>query len=488
MKRFLIVPLLAGSLAVLSAQAPSATDDTLAKIRAEERAHSQVGAMYDHLTNVIGPRLTGSPAMKAAVDWARDQLASWGLENPRLEAWPFGRGWQLDGFTLEMTGPRYLPLAGFPEAWSASTAGVVTGTPVFIGGKSIDEVRAMAGRLKGAIVLAQPIQTRFVHEDRPQPPETPAARAAAPAPAPPRRTGATPRDWMAFFHQAGVGAVLRTSAGADGTMFVMGRDFGDDAVPSIVVEAEQYNLIVAHARARAAGHAARGPPRALSDRRHERVQRARGASGHRPRAEGPGRDVRRARGFLARRHRRDRQRRRRGGGARGHAPAEGVRRAAAPHDPRRDLDGRGGGAARLAPLGGAPPRGRANTAARDRFSVYFNIDNGYGPIYGYYAENSPAAKSLFDAWLAPFKDLGARHNALEGVGSTDHVSFIDAGVPGFNPIQDYADYDVRTHHTNVDTYERLDPETLKEAAIVFASFAYDAAMMDQMFPRIPSRK
>jgi carboxypeptidase Q len=127
--------------------------------------------------------------------------------------------------------------------------------------------------------------------------------------------------------------------------------------------------------------------------------------------------------------------------------------------------------------------GEANKAARDDFSVYFNIDNGYGPIWGFYAENSPAAKRLFDAWLAPFKDLGARHNALEGVGSTDHVSFIDAGVPGFNPIQDYVNYDIRTHHTNVDTYERLDPETLKEAAIVFASFAYDAAMMDQRFPR-----
>ena len=128
--------------------------------------------------------------------------------------------------------------------------------------------------------------------------------------------------------------------------------------------------------------------------------------------------------------------------------------------------------------------GEANRAAHERFSVYFNIDNGYGPIYGFYAEGNQAAKRIFDAWLEPFKDLGARRNVIEGIGSTDHVSFIRGGVPGFNPIQEYTDYDVRTHHTNVDFYERVDPETLKHAAVIYASFLYHAAMRDERIPRM----
>ena len=81
--------------------------------------------------------------------------------------------------------------------------------------------------------------------------------------------------------------------------------------------------------------------------------------------------------------------------------------------------------------------GDANAAARDKFDVYFNIDNGTGPIYGWYLQNSEEVRPIFDSWLEPLKDLGARRNVIEPVGSTDHLSFIDAGVPGFNPIQDY---------------------------------------------------
>jgi Zn-dependent M28 family amino/carboxypeptidase len=127
--------------------------------------------------------------------------------------------------------------------------------------------------------------------------------------------------------------------------------------------------------------------------------------------------------------------------------------------------------------------GDANRAAREKFNVYFNIDNGYGPIYGFYLQNMDAVKPIFDAWLEPLKALGARRNVIEGVGSTDHLSFIDAGVPGFNPIQDYTNYDIRTHHTNMDTVERLNPKDISQAAIVMATFAYNAAMAEQKIPR-----
>jgi carboxypeptidase Q len=127
--------------------------------------------------------------------------------------------------------------------------------------------------------------------------------------------------------------------------------------------------------------------------------------------------------------------------------------------------------------------GDANSATRDRHFVYFNIDPGMGPIYGWYLEDSAAIEPLFDKWLAPFKDLGARRNVLPGIGNTDHLSFRAVGIPGFNPVQDYSTYDVRTHHTNVDTYERVREQDLKQNAIVLAWFALEAANTSERIPR-----
>ncbi len=127
--------------------------------------------------------------------------------------------------------------------------------------------------------------------------------------------------------------------------------------------------------------------------------------------------------------------------------------------------------------------GDANRAARDHLFVYLNIDPATGPIYGWYMQDSEPAKALFDAWLAPLKDHGARRNVIAGIGNTDHLSFLSAGVPGFNPIQEYKDYDVRMHHTNVDMYERVREQDLKQNAIVLAWFAWQAANTDQAIPR-----
>ena len=187
---------------------------------------------------------------------------------------------------------------------------------------------------------------------------------------------------------------------------------------------------------------------------------------------------------MARGHRRDGQRRRRGDSARGGArilKAVGAQ-------PRRTI--------RVALWGGEEEglygskawvashlSGDANKAARDKLSMYLNLDPGYGLVYGFYTEGNAAAKQLFDAWLEPFKDLSFRKNVVAGIGNTDHLSFIAEGIPGFNPIQEYANYDVRIHHTNMDTMERMKPEDLKQGAIVFAALAYNAAMRDEMIPR-----
>jgi carboxypeptidase Q len=127
--------------------------------------------------------------------------------------------------------------------------------------------------------------------------------------------------------------------------------------------------------------------------------------------------------------------------------------------------------------------GDSNIVNRSKFDVYFNIDNGTGPIYGWYLQNSEGVKTLFDAWLDPLKNFGARKNNIEPVGSTDHLSFIDAGVAGFNPIQEYANYDIRTHHTNMDTVDRVNVDEIKQAAAVMAWFAYNSAMRDAKLAR-----
>jgi carboxypeptidase Q len=155
--------------AVLVAQEP--VDAAMnAKIRDEGLNRSQVEKTFAHFTEVIGPRLTGSPALKQAAEYSRGLLQEWGLSDPRLETWEFGRGWTLEKSSIEMLEPRYMPLIGYPEAWSASTKGKITGTPVFIGDKSQAEIEKMKGQLKGAIVLSQPLQDSFERVDRKQRP------------------------------------------------------------------------------------------------------------------------------------------------------------------------------------------------------------------------------------------------------------------------------------------------------------------------------
>src|SRR4051812_23702276 len=112
------------------------------------------------------------------------------------------------------------------------------------------------------------------------------------------------------------------------------------------------------------------------------------------------------------------------------------------------------------------------------------MDPATGPIYGWYTQDSEPAKAVFDAWLAPLKPAGGRRNVIAGVGNTGHLSFPAAGIPGFNPIQEYKDYDVRMHHTNVDLYERVSEPDLRQNAIVMAWFAWQAANTDQHLPRV----
>ena len=460
----------------------------IAKLRAESDARSRVLESYRTLTDVIGPRLTGTPGFKRAVDWTRERLVEWGMSNVAIESWPFGRGWTLEKLTLEMVEPRYFPLTGYPEAWTPSTKGVLNTTAVYVGDKTAEQIRAMGAQLKGAIVLAQPPQEGelLITADRPQPGDT-ESRVRIGAPPTLRKEGLTPvREMMPILQQLGAGLVLRPNQGQHGTIFVLGnRNTRDDAVPSVVMAAEHYNMLARLVQ--------KGTPVKLQAEVRSRYHSA-DTLGYNVIAEIPGTDpalkdeVVMLGAHLDSWHSAT--------GATDNADAvaatiEALRLLkAVGARPRRTI--------RLA-LWGGEEQGllgsrayvekhlKNDAAARDRIAVYLNDDPGMGPTYGFYTEENAGAKAIFDAWLAALGDLGVKRNPVDNIGNTDHLAFTAVGIPGFTTLKDYRDYDVRTHHTNADFYERVSEADLKQSALVFAVFAWQAAMRDGKIPRVTAQ-
>jgi carboxypeptidase Q len=457
--------------------------EILARIRQEGLERSQVGAMFATLTDQFGPRLTGTPTYKQAADWALERMRQFGLADATLEPWPFGRGWVLDRLVVELVEPRYTPLIGYAEAWSPSTTGEIVGTPVLIGGRTPADVQAMRDQLKGAIVLRQS-QTEFIREDRLQPTTSDApVRIGAPPNPGPRANPADVRAIAQTLHDAGAGAIVRTSPGEHGTVFVLGRDQGANAVPTIVLAGEHYNMLVrmvqrglpVKLRVNVQSHFVTDDPNSFN------------IVGTLPGTDPQLKDeVVFLGAHLDSWHT--------GTGASDNADGAAAVLEAARL--LRTVGARPKRTIRFALWGGEEEgllgskayverhfAGDANKAARDHVFVYFNLDPGTGPIYGWYLEDTPAVKPVFDGWLAPLKDLGVRRNVVPGIGNTDHLSFKAAGIPGFNAIQEYAGYDVRMHHTNVDTAERVREQDLKQNAIVLAWFAWQAANTSEQLPR-----
>ena len=476
-----------GLLSVISVIAQEPVDrDMNAKIREEGLNHSKVYETFTHFTEVIGPRLTGSPAHKIAAEYTRDKLKEWGISNPHLEPWEFGRGWTLDKLTIEMVEPRYMPLLGYAEAWTSSTPSEIVATPLFLGGKSPDEVAKVKDKIKGAIVMTQPMMTNFIREDRKQPT---ASDTPVPIGAPTGNRGdatarANAQALAQTLNENPPAVVLKTSIGEHGTVFIQGgRNTGKYATPSIILAGEHYNMIARMLQL--------GVPVKLRVNLRTKFYED-DKNSYNVVAEIPGTDpalkdeIVLLGGHLDSWHTAT--------GASDNADGsavvmEAVRilMAVGAH-PKRTI--------RVAIWSGEEEglygskayvkdhlEGDANKAAREKMSVYLNIDPGTGPIYGFYMENNPAAKAIFDSWLEPFKDLGARRNIIQGIGNTDHLSFAAVGIPGFNVIQDYTNYDVRMHHTNVDTFERVSEADLKQNAIIMASFAYHAAMRKDKIPQ-----
>ncbi|MFL6200880.1 MAG: M20/M25/M40 family metallo-hydrolase [Thermoanaerobaculia bacterium] len=491
------------------------------RIREEGLHHSQVMDTVRQLTDVLGPRHTGSPQLTAANDWTRRQLADWGLRDAHLEPFPFGRGWSFSRSAVHMLKPQQVPLSALPKAYTPGTAGPVRGTVIAAKLAKEEDFEAWRGKLAGKIVLVdEPVD--LVHpaavQDREFTDETLLDLGRFPVPEerdgdPHKRSieRARLREALNRFlveekALAAIGAstrpwgVLRVSSGG-------AHDPGlSVGVPSLVMAAEQYNRIRRLAEAgqeveleievearfhdedRMAYNTVAEIPG--TDRKGEIVMVGahldswHGGTGATDNAAGcavvmeavrilqslgvkPKRTVRIAlwtgeeQGLL---------------GSAAYV-AEHFGSWSGPEDPERRkwLDSgnwRGEGKLSFKP-------------AYEKLSSYFNVDNGGGKIRGIYAEESAAVRPIFESWLAPFHDLGADTVTLRRTGGTDHESFHDVGLPGFQFIQDELDYTARTHHSNLDVYDHLERENLMQAAVVVASFLYDAAMRPERLPRPP---
>src|SRR5690606_6557191 len=413
----------AAIVAIMAASSPAASAaepvdaDIVAAIIAEARERSEAAELFYTLTDTLGPRLSGSPAYDRAAEWAVERFEAWGLADARLEPFEFGRGWTLDALTVEMIAPRYMPLIGYAEGWSPPTEGVMTGTPVYVGDSTLEEIDALGDRLRNAIVLTARPQVEFLSEDRPQPAGDVESVATGNPPFP-TPSSATPRaELVAQLAALGVGVALSPGPTEHGTVRVQGnRNTSPSGTPSVVLAAEQYNLIVRTVQA--------GMPVELRlgvEARYDEES----LDSHNVLAEIPGSDPDLRDEIVLIGAHLDSWHTASGAtdNADGVAAVMETMRILAALDaaPRRTIRAALWGGEEQGLLGSRAwvERHLAGEAGRARLAVYLNDDPGTGRTYGFYMEQSEAAKAIFDAWLEPLRELGVRRNVIEGIGSTD---------------------------------------------------------------------
>jgi len=512
----------------------SAPKETIDKIKDEGLKNSQVMQTLSYLTDVIGGRLTNSPNMKRANEWTRDTMAKWGMQNAKLESWgPFGRGWSLKGFTAEVISPQVIPVIAYPKAWSPSTKGVVTGEVVFFDAKSDADFDKYKGKLKGKIVLVssqrplvgidKPLLSRYSDEDL-------LKLANAPAPDVNKDPNQfSPDDiknilnhfngqarQMKFLMDEGAAVMIDNSgAGSGGTLFVQGASLAIELSPNIKTIEDLFNDPGFQPQRKGAD-ANMMPQVTLASEDYNRLVRMIGFGakptmtvnvqaqyhdedlmGYNTVAEIPGTDpklkdeVVMLGGHLDSWHSST--------GATDNAAGCAVAMEAARIimasglKPRRTIrvalwsgeeQGLYGSTYYAKQHLGEMKDGKLVKGAEyDKISAYYNLDNGTGKIRGVYLQGNAAVKPIFETWLAPFGDLGAKTLTLSNTGGTDHLSFDAVGIPGFQFIQDAVEYGTRTHHSNQDNFDRIQADDMKQASTIMAAFVYQTAMMDEKLPR-----
>lgn len=523
----LLLPLLA---LVLLFASPAATQEKLdsaatARILDEGMNRSNIMDIISTMTDVYGPRLTWSPEHKQAAQWAVDQLAGWGLVNAHIESGePLGRPWTLQRYSASVTGKRNFPLISYPMAWSPGVK--ATGEVVYFDAETDSAIETWRGKLGGKFVLMdapREIKAHFEPQATREPDSTLLDMANADDPAN-RRGGRRQRGEMSeeqkkralvayhkiqLLEKEGAAAILRVSRGDGGNIFVGGASVtshpdtpwakrvgsydpkAPKILPQISVGAEHYNRLVRMIR--------KGEKPKIE--MNLEVSFGKPDSLYNVIAEIPGTDladeVVMLGGHLDSWH----------GGTGATDDATGCGAAmeavrilkALDLKPRRTIrialwdgeeQGLNGSRAYVKKHFGFREEGKDGQQgelrllpAAEKFSVYFNHDNGTGRFRGVSMQGNGATRGIFRSWLAPFDSLGANTLSLQNAGGTDHLSFDAIGLPGFQFIQDEIEYGTRTWHATMDVFDRVQEADMKQAAVIMATFAYHAAMRDERFPR-----
>jgi carboxypeptidase Q len=515
-------------LAVLfvAATATAAGDPDLVmqtRIRQEGFRNSKIMEYAQQLTDVIGARLTGSPSMKEANDWTRRTFEEMGLANAHLHAFRFGRGWTTESTTVRMIEPETEQLYGLAKAWSPATSGPIRGKVVKVKLENDDDLEKQKGKLAGAIVLIgeardlKPVdKSLFERYDEAELEKL--EQYAIPA----SRDTARMREFSgrrAFRRKLAKFAVdekiaafidggSATSSDSGGLFRVQAsgtwRDDESAGVPYVGLAAEHFNRIA----------------RLIDKKQDVELEldvkstfHDRDLNAYNTIAELPGGD-RKSEIVMLGAHLDSWHT---GTGATDNAAGAVVMMEAMRilkaigATPRRTIrvalwageeQGLLGSRAYVNDHFASRPE-PTNAEERDRpasqrgpmtlkpeqakVSAYFNLDNGTGKIRGVWAQENAAVIPIFTKWLEPLHDLGATTVTMRTTGSTDHVPFEEAGIPGFQFIQDEIEYSTRTHHSNWDTFERLQRDDLMQAAVVVATFVWETANRPELLPRKPMK-
>ena len=490
----------------LAASAQEKLDLQMAdRIRTEGLQNSKITDLLIYLCDIYAPRLPDSPQYVQAGEWVVAKAKELGLVNAAMEPYgPFGRSWELQKFYAAMTAPQYMPLIGYPKAWTSGTNGILKGPAILIDAKTPADLEKYKGKLKDAIILMQGEQelpSSFEPESSRLSGEDLAKLEMAPEPAAGRRPGQPQMGDMQarmqlqqainkFLASETIGATLEPGRGRDGTVFVGGggsRVKGSpNPPPAIVVSAEQYNRIV-----RILG---KNVPVTLEIEVQARFT-ADDLQGTNIVAEIPGVDPKLKSEIVMLGGHFDTWHAGTGAtddGAGSAVAFEAMRiLKALGVKPRRtirmalwDAEEQGFVGSRGYVTNHFFDRGKKEKKPEyDKLAAYFNLDNGSGKIRGIYAQSNAAVMPIFAQWLEPMKDLGADTVTYRNTGGTDHLPFDGVGLPGFQFIQDTLDYGKITHHSNMDVYDHLSRPDLMQAATIMAWFVYNASMRDEKLPR-----